>query len=62
MKKNLPDVSIIVPIHNSEKYLERCLDSVCGQTYKNIEIICVDGGSKDNSPSILKRYKEKDEM
>lgn len=56
MLENLPDVSIVVTVHNSEKYLEECLYSVCNQTYENIEIICVDGGSNDNSPEILKRY------
>ena len=48
--------SVIVTVHNSEQYLRRCLDSVCNQTYKDIEIICLDGGSKDKSPEILKEY------
>ncbi len=54
-------VSIIIPVYNVEKYLERCLDSVINQTYKNIEIIIINDGSKDNSQSIIDRYAERDE-
>ena len=50
-------VSIIVPVHNSSKYLKKCLDSIKKQTYKNIEIIAVENGSKDKSLEILKSYK-----
>jgi len=53
-------VSIVVPIYNVEPYLRRCLDSIVGQTYKNIEIILVNDGSKDNSLCICNEYKEKD--
>lgn len=53
-------VSIIVPIYNVESYLSKCLDSLINQTYKDIEIICVNDGSKDNSLSVAERYKEKD--
>ena len=56
-----PDVTIVVTVHNAAKFLRECMDSVCGQTYKNIEIICVDGGSTDNSASILNEYSQKDE-
>lgn len=58
--KTQPLVSIIVPIYNVEKYLGECLDSICGQTYKNIEIICVDDGSLDESAAILQQYAAKD--
>ena len=54
-----PLVSIIIPVYNVESYLENCLVSVLNQTYKNIEVICVDDGSSDNSPEILKKYSEK---
>ncbi|MCD8054015.1 MAG: glycosyltransferase [Lachnospiraceae bacterium] len=53
-------VSVIVPVYNGEKHLEECLDSICGQTLKEIEILCVDDGSTDSSYEILKRYQEKD--
>lgn len=53
-------VSVIVPVYNSEKYLEQCLDSICAQTLKNIEIICVDDGSTDSSPELLQKYSEQD--
>lgn len=53
-------VSVIVPVYNSEKYLEQCLDSICAQTLKNIEIICVDDGSMDSSPELLQKYSEQD--
>jgi glycosyltransferase involved in cell wall biosynthesis len=52
-------VSIVIPVYNSEKYLEECLNSVISQTYQNIEIIVVDDGSTDSSPEILKKYSEK---
>ena len=53
-------VSIIIPIYNVEKYLEKCLDSILNQTYKNLEIILIDDGSTDNSPNICNSYCEKD--
>jgi len=53
-------VSIIIPVYNVESYLERCLNSVINQTEKNIEIICIDDGSTDNSLNILKSYENKD--
>lgn len=49
-------VSVIVPVYNTEKYLERCIDSLLRQTYKNIEILIIDDGSTDNSPEICDRY------
>lgn len=54
-------VSVVIPVYNSEKFLNQCLDSVCGQTLKEIEIICVDDGSTDRSTEILKEYAEKDD-
>lgn len=55
-----PKVSVIVPIYNVEKYLEQCLDSILSQTLNDIEVICINDGSPDNSLSILKNYAKKD--
>ena len=55
-----PKVSVIIPVYNVEKYLRQCLDSVVNQTLKDIEIICIDDGSTDNSLNILKEYAQKD--
>ena len=53
-------ISIVIPIYNAEKYLEECLNSIKNQTYKNIEVIMVNDGSKDNSETICKRFSEDD--
>lgn len=55
-----PKVSVIIPVYNVEEYLKKCLDSVVNQTLKEIEIICIDDGSTDNSLKILKQYAKKD--
>ncbi len=55
-----PLISVIIPVYNSWKYLEKCLNSVRYQTYENLEIICVDDGSTDGSAGILKWFSEKD--
>lgn len=56
----IPKISVIIPVYNVEKWLRECLDSVCGQSLREIEIICVNDGSTDNSLEILKEYAEKD--
>lgn len=53
-------VSVIVPVYNVDKYLARCLDSLIAQTLEDIEIICVNDGSTDNSEKILAKYAQKD--
>ena len=53
-------ISVIVPIYNVEKYLQKCVDSIINQTYKNLEIILVDDGSPDNCPKMCDDYAEKD--
>lgn len=59
--KNKEDlISIIIPVYNVEEYLERCLESIINQTYKNLEIIIVDDGSTDNSGNIADMYSKKD--
>ncbi|MGM9850501.1 MAG: glycosyltransferase family 2 protein [Bacilli bacterium] len=52
-------VSIIIPVHNSEKYILECMNSVINQTYKNLEIILIDDKSTDNSVNIIKSIKDK---
>ena len=57
---NKPFVSVIIPVYNVEPYLRRCLDSIVNQTLKEIEIICVNDASPDNSAKILEEYAQKD--
>jgi glycosyltransferase involved in cell wall biosynthesis len=61
MTSDCPIVSVIVPVYNSEPYLEDCLQSVIQQTYRSIEIIIVNGGSTDCSPDIMHSYAVKDD-
>lgn len=53
-------ISIIVPVYNLQEQIERCINSITAQTYKNIEILVVDDGSKDNSCNIIKKLAERD--
>ena len=55
-----PKVSIIVPIYNVERFLDRCMDSLLNQTLKDIEIIMVDDGSPDNCPQMCDEYAKND--
>lgn len=57
---NQPLISVIVPIYNVEKYLDKCVDSIVNQTYKNLEIILVDDGSPDNCPAMCDEWAKKD--
>ena len=56
----MPAVSVLVPCYNVENYVRQCLDSVTGQTLKDMEIICINDGSTDNTPAILREYASKD--
>lgn len=60
MDNNLPLISVIVPVYKVEKYLDRCVESIVNQTYKNLEIILVDDGSPDNCPQMCDEWSKKD--
>lgn len=55
-----PKISVIVPVYKVEKFLDRCVESIVGQTYKNLEIILVDDGSPDNCPAMCDSWAKKD--
>lgn len=55
-----PDISVIVPVYNTESYLKKCIESIINQTFRNIEIILVDDGSTDTSAEILADYALRD--
>lgn len=57
----LPLISVIVPVYNVEKFLFKCIDSICSQTYSDWELILVDDGSKDESKDICDRYARQDD-
>lgn len=59
-RQKVPKVSAVVPVYNSAEYLPQCLESIINQSFKDIEIICVNDGSTDNSRDILTEYKNKD--
>ncbi len=56
----MPEISVIVPIYNVNKYIRKCLDSILAQTFSDIEIICVDDGSDDGSEKVVDEYAAKD--
>ena len=53
-------ISVIIPVYNTEKYLERCINSVVSQNFRDIEIIIINDCSEDNSLKIIDKYKNKD--
>lgn len=55
-----PEISIIIPVYNPGKFINKCLNSIIHQTFKNIEILCIDDGSTDNSLNILKEFQKND--
>ena len=56
----MPKISIIIPVYNVAEYLPKCLDSILAQTLSDIEVICINDGSTDNSSDILQNYSSKD--
>ena len=58
---NEPLISIIIPIYNGEKYIDKCLSNVVAQTYKNLEILCVINGTTDSSEEKVREWMQKDE-
>ena len=54
--KTVPEISVVIPIYNVEKYLPRCLNSLLSQTFENFEAICVNDGSSDTCSDILKAF------
>lgn len=60
MSEVLPEISVIVPIYNSEKYLCKCIDSILDQTFKDFELLLIDDGSTDQSSKICDEYAQKD--
>ena len=59
MKKEEIKISVIIPVHNTEKYIGECLESVINQDYDSFEVICINDFSEDDSLRILKMYEEK---
>ena len=58
--KPIPAISVVIPVYNTGKYLRQCLDSIVNQTMRDMEIICVNDGSTDDSPAILREYADRD--
>ena len=52
----MPNISVIVPVYNTEKFLHCCIDSILAQTFTDFELLLIDDGSKDNSSSICDEY------
>ncbi len=56
----MPEISVILPVYNADKYLQECLDSLLCQTFRDIEVLCINDGSTDKSAEILNQYTQKD--
>lgn len=54
----MAEISVIIPVYNAEEHIIRCLDSICRNTYKNLEIICINDGSQDKSSEIIHEYQQ----
>lgn len=59
-RADAPEISVIITVHNAEKYIRECLASVIGQTFADLEILCIDGGSTDATPQILQEHADQD--
>lgn len=59
-RRQMPEISVIVPIHNTKEYLKQCIESIINQTFKNLEIILVDDASSDGSELMCDDYAKKD--
>ncbi len=57
----MPAISVVIPVYNTEQFIGRCLDSVLSQTFRDLEILCIDDGSTDRTPEILRTYASKDD-
>lgn len=57
--ENIPTISVIVPVYNTEKYLNQCIDSILAQTFTDFELLLIDDGSTDNSAMICDEYAQK---
>lgn len=60
MSEHIPEISVIVPVYNTEKWLRRCIDSILAQTFSDFELLLIDDGSTDSSGTICDEYAEKD--
>ena len=56
----MPQISVIIPAYNTERYIKKCINSVINQTFNDIEVICIDDGSTDETGKILDVYSQKD--
>lgn len=56
----MTNITVLVAVYNAEDYLEQCLDSLLGQSLRDIQVVCIDDASTDRSPDILRRYAQAD--